>query len=289
MTEVINGSVLGGQPGAGGAPASGAAPAAPVAGAAPVPVNWNGIELDADLGGWVQSKGLPDVKTALNSYRNVEKLIGAEKAGRTVVMPKDDAAPEEWSAYFDKLGRPKSAADYKLPVPDGDTGEFSKVASSWFHKAGVSAKQAEVLAQEWNAHNASAQAASDAEFTQKSAIDIQDLQKAWGDKFEANAELARRARRESGLSDEEGIAVERALGLKKAAEVFAKLGSQYAEAGFKGGDGQRATSFGATPAEAQARITALRNDKEWATRYINGGVDERAEFDRLHKIAYPAA
>lgn len=285
MTDTNNGSALGGQPG-GAAAGDGGAGAGAGAGSA-APFVWNGVELDADTGAWVQSKAIPDVKTALTSYRNLETLLGADKAGRAIVPPKDDAPAEEWLAFWNKLGRPETADGYKLPVPEGDAGEFAKVAASWFHEAGIPAKQAQKLAAKWNEFQTAAATKAEAEFTQKSALDLQELQKAWGGEFEANAELARRARREAGLSDDEGIAIERALGVKKAAEVFSFLGKQFAEAAMKGGEGPGRGVFGATPQEAKARIEALKGDADWTAKYLNGDIDARAEFERLHRIAYP--
>lgn len=124
-------------------------------------------------------------------------------------------------------------------------------------------------------------------FSQQAAVDLQDLQREWGDKFDQQAELARRARREAGLTDDDGKAIERALGLKKAASVFAKLGQQFAEAPMKGDAGAPAGRFGNTPEDAKARIDALKRDTGWTAKYLSGDADARAEFERLHRIAFP--
>lgn len=240
-----------------------------------------------EIRGVIQTKGWKNPGDVINSYSNLERLLGADKAGRGVVLPKDDAPAEEWASFYNRLGRPESTEGYKLPVPDGDAGAFAKQAATWFHEAGLTSKQAETLAAKWNEHVGGTTQQQQAQFEQQTALDMQDLQKAWGDKFEANAELARRARREAGLSDQEGQAIERALGLKKAAEVFAFLGKQFAEAPMKGGDGAPAGRFGGTPEDARARIAALKKDAGWTSRYLSGDADARSEFERLHKIAFP--
>ncbi len=274
-----NGSAAGGQPGGQGAAGDGGAGN---------PADWTSGFAD-EVRGVIQTKGWKTPGDVINSYSNLERLLGADKAGRGVVLPKDDANADEWGAFYNRLGRPESVDGYKLPVPDGDAGAFAKTASQWFHEAGLTAKQAEALATKWNEHVGGTMQAQQAEFDQKSALDLQDLQKAWGDKFEANAELARRARREAGLSDAEGQAIERALGLKKAAEVFAFLGKQFSEAPMKGGEGAPAGRFGGTPEDAKARISALKGDAGWTAKYLSGDADARAEFERLHRIAFPAA
>jgi hypothetical protein len=277
MSDAANGSANAGNPapGAGDGGAGGAA-------------DWTASFPD-DIRGVIQTKGWKSPADAIGSYVNLEKLMGADKAGRGVVLPKDDAPAEEWAAFHNRLGRPESPDGYKIPVPEGDAGAFAKQASQWFHEAGLTAKQAETLASKWNEHVGGATQQQQAQFEQQAAIDMQDLQQAWGDKFEANAELARRARREAGLSDAEGQAIERALGLKKAAEVFSFLGRQFAEAPIKGGEGAQRGTFGGTPEDARARISALKADTGWTAKYLSGDTDARSEFERLHRIAYPAA
>jgi len=267
---------------------SGSAPAgnpAPAAGT-PSPVDWTST-FDDSTRGVIQTKGWKSPADVVGSYANLEKLLGADKAGRAIVPPKDDATPEEFSAFYNKLGRPETAEGYKLPVPEGDTGEFAKTAANWFHEAGVNSKQAEALAGKWNEHMSSVNQQNEETLAQNAEIDIQDLKKAWGKDFEGNSELAKRAMRESGLTAEDGMSIERALGVKKAAEVFAKLGKQYAEAPMKGGDSDGAGKFGFTQADALTKISALKGDPGWASKYITGDVNARQEFDRLHKIAYP--
>lgn len=242
---------------------------------------------DDSTRGIVQTKGWKGPADVIGSYANLEKLLGADKAGRGVVVPRDDAPAEEWAAFHGKLGRPETPEGYKLPVPDGDTGAFAQTASAWFHEAGLTAKQAASLGEKWNQHVGGLQQQQQAELEQKAALDLQELQQAWGPKFNEQAELARRAMRESGLTKDEGLAIERALGLKKAAEVFSFLGKQFAEAPVKGGEGAMSGGFGGTPDEARARISALKSDEGWTAKYLNGDADARSEFERLHRIAYP--
>ena len=282
MSDAEGGSAEGGQPGGEGAAGAGGGAGAGSA----APQDWT-ASFDDGTRGFIQTKGWKSPADVLGSYQNLEKLLGADKAGRGVVLPKDDAPPEEWGQFYGKLGRPESADGYKLPLPEGDTGEFAKTASGWFHEAGLTAKQAEVLASKWNEFGSAQMQAQAEKFAQQSVIDEQDLKKAWGKDFEANAELARRACREAGLSDAEGQAIERALGLKKAAEVFSFLGKQFAEAPMKGGEGASSGRFGTTPEAAKSRIEALKKDPDWSAKYLKGDADARGEFARLHQIAFP--
>lgn len=251
----------------------------------PPATDWTS-SFDDSTKGIIQTKGWKSPADVVGSYANLEKLLGAEKAGRAVVPPKADGTPEEWAAFYNKMGRPEKADGYNIQAPEGGNDEFAKSASTWFHEAGLTPKQAEVITAKWNEHINGTMTQQQEAFAQTAEVDVQELKKAWGNEFEAKSELARRALRESGLSKEEGQAIERALGVKKAAEVFAFLGDQFREAPMKGGEGQRST-FGITSQDAMQAIQDRRADPAWTARYLSGNADAKAEFDRLHQIAYP--
>jgi hypothetical protein len=42
-----------------------------------------------------------------------------------------------------------------------------------------------------------------------------------------------------------------------------------------------------TPDAAKNQISSLQGDREWASKYINGNADARAEMSRLMALAYP--
>jgi hypothetical protein len=72
--------------------------------------------------------------------------------GSSVRIPKDDAKPEEWTAYYGKLGRPASPQEYKFErpkLPEGvsmDPEVESFLLNSAF-EAGANNRQAQVLFQ----------------------------------------------------------------------------------------------------------------------------------------------
>jgi hypothetical protein len=68
---------------------------------------------------WTAAKGFKDPAAVAESAYNLEKLIGFDKAGRTLVVPKDDATPDEMRAFHAKLGVPETPDGYKLPLPEG--------------------------------------------------------------------------------------------------------------------------------------------------------------------------
>ena len=67
---------------------------------------------------------------------------------------------------------------------------------------------------------------------------------------------------------------------------MARIGRSQGEAAFNKGDGG-SNQFGMTPAQAQARIGELKADRAWTQKYVAGDADARAEFQRLHQLAFP--
>lgn len=120
-----------------------------------------------------------------------------------LTLPPKDATPEQWAEFYKQIGAPDKPEAYELPVPEGDSGEFAKTAATWFKEAGLLPQQARVLAAKWNEFSAAqAQAAEAAEQRRIAQMDAQNKQQEaalkteWGQQYEANMELARRAVRQ---------------------------------------------------------------------------------------------
>lgn len=276
-----------------GTPPSGTPAAAP-AGTPPAQNDaWYTGFQNEEVRNWTQAKGWKDPAAMAESAWNLEKLIGHERAGRTVVIPGDDAPAEEVSAFRTKMGVPEKAEGYMdvIKVPEGQSDAFAKEAANWFHEAGIPPKQAAILAEKWNAHNAagmqqqSEQQAADADRA------FGEVMAGWGKDADANLELGKRAasqfipakdgaERQALLSKIEG-----AIGTKAMLEMFAGIGKGLGEHRVHtNGDGG---GFGMSPAEAQAKINSLKADKAWTTAYLQGDAGKKGEMERLIKIAYP--
>jgi len=246
------------------------------------PGTWyEGIQ-DQDLLGYVQNKGWKDPADLANGYRNLEKLVGVDK----LPMPKGDDDAEGWNRVYDRLGRPATAQDYKLPVPDGLDTKFSEQASAKFHELGLTAKQGQALADWWNQTQTATMEAQLQQYNAQAEQQLSELRSEWGQAFDENLELGRRAAREYGLDEQSLTKIENALGTKQLMELMARIGRNQGEASFVAPD-SRGTTFGMTPAAAQQRIATLKSDPSWTAKYLNNDADAKAEMARLMSQAYP--
>lgn len=284
MTELATTPVDAGQ---GGAPVG----AAESTGAAPATADWF-ESFDTEIKGYVQNKGWKDPGELLNSYRNLEKLTGAGP-DKLVKLP----SPEDtqgWDEFYSKIGRPESPDGYKLPVPEGDSGEFAKVASSWFHELGLSETQAEKLAGKWNEYMGQAQQQMEVQQREQYQQTVQQdnaaLQQEWGSAYEQNIQLAKVAAKEFGFDGPTIDKLEQALGFGGLMKMMQGIGSKIGEANFVSGDNGGAGRFGVmTPAQAQSQIKALQSDAGFVRRYTAGDAEARGQMEKLHKWAYPDA
>lgn len=223
----------------------------------------------------------------LDSYRNLEKMVGASP-DQVIRLPKadDPQAAEAMNAIYDRLGRPKTADAYKLEIPkENGSPEFAKAASEQFHKLGLSEKQGQDLVKWWNETQSNAMKTS----TEASAQSIQAgkdaLKKEWGAAHEQNLALARRAAKEFGVAGDVIDAIESKAGYDGVMKLFHSIGAKLGtDANFHSG-ATPAGNGAMSPGQARARIAELRADKGWTAKYLNGDQSARAEMDKLNRFA----
>lgn len=279
-----NGSVSNGQPGD-SAGTTGAPSWYAMEGMAPDQVG--------QLGEMVKAKGWKHPGEALLSYQNLEKVFGADKAGRTILAPKSDDDTEGWNSLYNRLGRPESADKYELPVPEGQDRSFAEAFAPVMFEAGLTAKQAKALAEKWNEMSGSIVEQQEAAFQQQVDAEYSALQREWGVAAAQNEEIARRAAikfsKEAGLDADAFDAMEKAIGTAKLIKLFHSVGSSFQEGTFVSNDALSGGKM--TPAQADAKIKGKFTDQEFMARYMNqdpkirqGAIDEMMA---LQKMANP--
>lgn len=242
---------------------------------------------DANLKGIVELKGWDTPAKAIESYTNLEKLVGADKAGRGVIWPKDDADTEGWNGIFTKMGRPEKPDGYKLPVPDGQDPNFAKSMAPLLHKHGLSQRQAEGLAADWNAMQAAQMKAFDDNAKIEDGRAIDALKREWGGEFDKRTEFGKRAARELGL-DADGLGnLEAALGTAGMLKLLVNMGTKMGEDKFVS-DGKD-SKLGLTPDAAKAAIASKMQDTEFGKKLMAGDAATLAEWNRLNEVAAQAA
>ena len=281
MSEIDGSAQVAGNPANAGA-GEGGAPAAAV-------TDWT-AGLDPDVKEFVGVKGWKEPKAVVESYRNLEKIVGADK----IVVPKADAPDAEWNAVWDKLGRPKTPDEYGFKAPDGfPEGLYSADAAKEYaqaaHKAGLTAKQAAAI-HDWFAGKTVAdfQTGTKAAEEAKAALDA-ELRKEWGQAYDGKLELARRAAAAFG-SKEALDALDERMGGAAMVKMWATIGEKMGEDTLLQGSGG---GFGMTPAQGKAEISRLHADGEFMKAYMDrwhpAHNDAVKRMEAAHAAAYPEA
>ena len=230
----------------------------------------------------IQAKKWAKPEQAVESYANLERLLGGDK----IALPKDENDPA-WADVWKKLGaldKPEEYASQVKPVegtPDLDPG-FVGAMSDLAAKARLTPAQ-------WNALVAGYQELSKAAAAEEAAagpdIDAEfaAFKAELGAKADAVIADAQRAGLAAKMTPEESATMMAAFGVKRAMQIMNDLGSKFGkEAGFIEGKGPQGQM---TPEMARARIAELGNDPVWRKSYLEGDSGKKAEMENLQKIA----
>jgi len=279
-----NGTGAPAAPGASGDAAAGGTPVAAPA-AASAPAEWT-AGLPEDHRGFVQNKGWKAPQEVVESYRNLEKLVGAPQ-DQIIKLPKfDDVAG--WDSVHTRLGKPANPDGYGLkPVENGMDEEATKWAASEFHKAGLSDKQGKALAEAFNAQTKAAMDSAKAQNDAKTKEETAALKKEWGAAYDKNMSEVKRAVREFGLKDEVIDKISAASGNIETVKFLQAVGSKLLDAGFHTGNPGSNPNGPFTPEQAKSKIKEFSADPSFSKRYQEGGQMERSMMETLHKQAYP--
>lgn len=256
---------------------------------APAPAeggDWT-ANLSEDLRGYVGNKGFEGPEQVVDSYRNLEKLMGAPE-DRLVKLPDNDDT-EGWSRVYNKLGRPADPKEYDLgdTVTDENFGEWYRSVA---HELGMTQGQAKALVDKMTERGNEIQAQETMDARERAQETEKELRTEWGAAYEENLAKIDRAATELGMSNDQLSALREAMGPAEAMRFVYGLGQKMGEDVFvDGGDGtgSKGTLGAMTPEQAQSRIKQLSKDADFVERFQKGETKARDEWNRLHRWAHP--
>ena len=77
-------------------------------------VDWK-ASLSEDLRNDPSLSSISDVGSLAKSFVHAQRMVGADK----VAIPKDDASPDDWNEYYNRLGRPEKYEISKPQLAEG--------------------------------------------------------------------------------------------------------------------------------------------------------------------------
>ena len=247
---------------------------------------------NAEVRDWIKSmpNAYPTPESVAAKAYNLEKFLGAEKAGRGVILPKSDAKPEEWKTFFQKSGLvPEKNDGYKVNeklAKDPFTAKFREFAHGVGMPSPVFEAVTGFIAQESDKR---AQESLD-KFSAQADREMTELETEWGDKYDANAELGQRAastfipHKDKDELEEILTKMEGVLGTKFTMQLWANIGKGISEHAFVMGDAVMHDGS-MTVESARAQVRTLMNDAEFAAKLSKGDAESVAKWNKLNAVA----
>jgi len=198
--------------------------------------------------------------------------------------------PDAMKQIWQRLGAPQEAKDYDFPTLKDKDGKVTNTKldsdlRETLFKAYVPKQMGSEIASAVTKHLADIATAEAAEAAASIQTERETLAKNWGANAPANKVVAQNAAAALGMKPEEVDALENVVGYARTMEMLRSIGEKIGEDKFirSPGSGGGALSID----QAQAKLSELKSDKAWVSRYLGGDVAAQREMQNLLKIITP--
>jgi hypothetical protein len=141
--------------------------------------------LPEDIRGDKSLESFKDVSSLAKSYIHAQKMVGSEK----ISVPNKYATEDDWNAVYEKLGRPKTADEYKFDVKDVDA-EGLKTFANQAHKMGLLPHQANEMVKWYQQNVEQTNLANDAKAEEARKNSVMNLKKEYGQAYDNKLKAA---------------------------------------------------------------------------------------------------
>ncbi len=231
--------------------------------------NWYG-DVDESTTSMIKNKGWTSVQTALESYRNLEKMTSGSTD--VVAMP-DWENEEQTNDFYKKMGRPDDVSGYDFKKNDADPdGKGFELFKQLSFEQGLTSKQAKSFYENAMAAGVELQKEQEEAFELSREAALADLKEHWGEKYEKNMDNANRAYKSLGIPEDKLNAMVAALGAGDSIKLFNHLGENSAEGDFI--SGKKAPE---NAESLQERIDSILNDPDYYDNKKNQPLLDKVE------------
>ncbi len=226
------------------------------------PMEFNPSGLPDGLGQEPSLQTFDSVDKLAKSYVNLVKKMGVPSE-QLLRLPGEG---EPMDDLYNALGRPEDHNGYNLgDVEPEQTENFRQFA----HQLGLNNQQAETIYQAYQQDIAERDQVSQQQFEQFEVDNLNALQQEWGDQFNHNLEMARRAFMNFATPEAVQIVEETGMGNHpELLKVFARIGEVLAEDSVLPGTNNSVLG-GMNAASAQEQINSLMSDKDFRSSYMD--------------------
>lgn len=201
------------------------------------------------------------------AYTNLERLHSG--AADVIALPPTEAGDDAWKDVYKRLGALDTPDAYDIKMPDGVDADpkFLELGKNVSHKLGLSPKQAQTLADNWNEFVQQYNADAVEQMRNDNEKALSELKSSWGADLDANLAAGQRVMKAVGLSEADVAAVEANIGSAAVVKMLAMIGRKSDEGGFTGGaGGDPTTPEGMTQEQAAAAIPTAMADPAYSNK-----------------------
>lgn len=282
------GGAAGGNAGsAGGGGSSSGTLLKPAEGGAPAP-SWRD-DIPAEFKADPSLATIKTVGDLAKGYVHAQKLIGVDK----MAAPNDKWTDAEWSQFYDRAGRPKTADEYAVPqvkLPEGMKldDKLWKETQGVFHGLGLSSKQAEGVMKRYLEVAAKDYETQQASKKQTEAEGRAALQQEWGRDFENKLKLAQAAIQKFGGDEVINLIAEAGLGNSPAfVKMLSVIGAAISDSKLDGRGGGLQLDESATAAQTIEQLKIDKTFMEALNSREHAGHDAAVKrWQTLHGLAF---
>lgn len=232
--------------------------------------------------------------TLAKGYVHAQKMIGTKR----LPVPDGTFTDQQWQEHYDATGRPKTAADYKVPAYEFKAGKDIKIDDAKFvpvkdalHKAGLNQRQADVVLTTYlESVDRDIQTARQVT-TNKMAEAETALKTEWGENYQANLDLAKATVGKFGDESFMKYINEQGGNDPRLIRMLSKMGAAMIEDRSKGGNaGENMNLTDST--RATQEIGRLKGDADFmkalTTANHPGHRSAVQQWQNLHKAQNPS-
>jgi len=225
--------------------------------------------------------------TSVDQFADRFLQMEAEAGRDRILLPGENATPEQRAAFNKAIGVPGEVAGYKFPTGDGVDPRMTEWAGPAFLKHGVTAQAAAGLTTDWMKFMSDVVAKEQNDAATAAKEDDTKLRAEWKGGYERNVATVRRLGEYLGWSEKTVGAVARAEGdYSKGMQGLLKLADLLAEDGAHPGGGSTFTIT--TAQEAEQELGRMKGDPSMVEALTNANHPQhktvQQKWDRLQEM-----
>lgn len=218
--------------------------------------------------------------TLAKGFVHAQRMIGTKR----LPVPDGTFTDQQWQEHYDATGRPKTAADYKVPTYEFKAGKDIKIDDAKFvpvkealHKAGLNQRQADVVLTTY-LESVDRDIQASRLLTQNKMVEAETtLKQEWGEKYQPNIDLAKATVAKFGDEKFQEYINDQGGNDPRLIKMLAKMGAAMLEDRSRGGNAAENMNI-SDSTRATQEIARLRGDTSFMKSLTTAN-------DPAHKVA----